>query len=160
MELLDIIVLAVQLLSLVGILTTISLLFDRKKYYEQKQKEHSAHIEKEIVNQELKAFKQKIQELKHLVDTQQIGTAALVKDSSVAITEKPQHQIQQPQLEKQVEKARGRKAIPILVIDALTDEEKVYDSIEAFAIEKGLNLSACRSAKNKGHLLNKRYYIE
>lgn len=81
MELLDIIVLASQLLSLIGILTTIAILFDRKKYYERKQKEHSAHIEKELVNQELKAFKQRVKELKQLVNRQNTLIEALVKDS-------------------------------------------------------------------------------
>ena len=158
MKLLDIIVLAVQALSLVGILTTIAILFDRKNHYEQEQKKHSTHIEKEIVNQELKAFKQKIQELKTLVDKQQLGTSALVKDSEEHLEKKPEHQIKHS--EQSVKKTRGRKTIPVLVLDKVTDEEKVYDSIEAFGTEKGLNVSACRSAKNKGHLLNKRYFIE
>lgn len=152
----EITLLAIQLSSLAGILITIALLFNRKKHYEQQQKEHSAHIEKEVVNQEIKAFKQKIEELKQLVDKQQTGTAALVKDSSIAITEKPQHQEQS----EQVKKTKGRKTVQVLVIDAVTEEEKVYDSIEEFATQNNLNLAACRSAKHSGHLLKKRYYIE
>ena len=142
-------------LSFIGVLTIISML-----HYEQQQKKHSAHIEKEIVNQESKAFKQKVEELKRLVNKQQLGTAALVKNSSEeALVKKPQHE-KQPQLEKQVKKARGRKTIPVLVIDEVTNEKKLYDSIEAFAREKGLNVSTCRSAKYKGHMLKKRYFID
>ena len=144
-EIVDIIVLAIQSLVFVGVLAIISMLFDRKKHYGQ-QKEHSAHIEKEVVNQEVEAFKQKIQELKQLVDKQQLGTNALVKDSEP--------------VEQKIVKGRGRRTIPVLVLDAVTDEETAYDSIEAFATEKNLNVSACRSAKNKGHMLKKRYFIE
>lgn len=90
-----------------------------------------------------------------------IGTEVLVKNSSsvATTTMRPQHQ--QPQLEQQPQaKTRGRRTIQVLVIDTVTDEEKLYDSIEAFATENNLNLSACRSAKQSGYLLKKRYYIE
>lgn len=145
MELLDITLLAVQALSLVGILTTIAILFHRKKYYEQKQKEYreQIEIEKIIIDQQIKAFKHKVQELKQLVDRQNILTEALVKDS-------------EQQLEK---KTRGRKKVPVLVTDLLTHEEKAYDSIEAFAKEKNLSVATCRSAKHCGHILNNRYII-
>lgn len=84
----------------------------------------------------------------------------LLEDYSVAIKDKPQHE-KQPQLEKQPQaKTRGRRTIQIFVMDIVTDEEKLYDSIEAFATENNLNLSACRSAKHSGYLLKKRYYIE
>ena len=62
-------------LSFIGILTIISMLH----YEQQQKKEHSTHIEKEVVNQEIKVFKQKIQELKTLVDKQNMGTAAAYK---------------------------------------------------------------------------------